>query len=255
MCSARHSIPAAGKRCAASSFGALLFRPGWAPSRIGGGSGHEAMTQVLASEADYRSQTTASQTPVTIRLLGADDWPALRAARLEALEKAPDAFVAEAAVEEKRPASYWINTLKTSTWAAAWAGGEVVGIACLTRKDQKIPAERFIESVWVTPEHRLKGLVWRMLEALEAEARADGTEWLKLWILQTNMAAANAYNRLGFSRVPDSWQGSPKRRPDGEPVREFQMVRQLFPRTSAPAGRASGRRRARSSVPALPARP
>jgi RimJ/RimL family protein N-acetyltransferase len=82
--------------------------------------------------------------------------------------------------------------------------------------------------VWVTESLRRQGLVRRMLWALEAQAREDAVHSLRLWILETNMAAAGAYERLGFSEVADSWQNSPKQRLDGSYVREFQMVKQLL---------------------------
>lgn len=163
-----------------------------------------------------------------IQILGPHDWSELRAARLLALADSPEAFTTSFAAEVAQPTTYWVDLLEKSTWVAACRAGLVVGIARLAGTGHAL-RERFIESVWVSVELRRRGLVRRMLGALEIAARIDGAEWLKLWVLDTNMTAADAYEKLGFFPVPGSWQVSPKQRHDGSPVREFQMIMPIFP--------------------------
>ena len=90
------------------------------------------------------------------------------------------------------------------------------------------PQERFIESVWVTPEHRRRGLVRKMLSRLESEARADEVDYLKLWVLETNDSAYDAYVKLDFSEVPEMMQDSWKPQGDGTWVQERLMVKPLL---------------------------
>jgi ribosomal protein S18 acetylase RimI-like enzyme len=158
--------------------------------------------------------------PLEINLLDPRDWPVLRSVRLAALRDSPGAFVATLAVESERTSEEWIASIERSTWVVARNGNEVVGIACLTAAEPHAPRERFIESVWVTPQHRRRGLVRRMLQRLEDKARADGADYLQLWVLETNESAYDAYLKLDFYAVPDTTQDSSKSRDDGSFVQE-----------------------------------
>ena len=167
-------------------------------------------------------------TAVEIDLLCPSDWPLLRSARLAALSDSPDAFVASSAAEAKRSPEEWIISIKSSTWAVARDDGEVVGIARLVVPVVGAPTERFIESVWITPEHRRRGLVRKMLSRLESEARADEVDYLNLWVFETNDSAYDAYVKLGFSEVPEMMQDSWKSQADGAWVQERLMVKPLL---------------------------
>ena len=184
------------------------------------------MSQALDASADEADRCT----PVEIDLL--DDpreWLSLKAARLEALEDSPEAFVTTPAEEERRTPSEWMASIRWSTWAIARDEGAIVGIACLTAATESDDKRaRFIESVWVAPEHRRKGLVRRMLWRLEREARAADAEYLKLWVLKTNDLAYNAYLKLDFSEMPDKAQDSWKPQGDGNFVQERLMVKPLL---------------------------
>jgi ribosomal protein S18 acetylase RimI-like enzyme len=166
--------------------------------------------------------------PVEIDLLGPGDWQVLRSACLAALLDSPEAFVATVAAEARRTSAEWIASLESSTWAVARDVEGIVGIACLVAAVADARKEHFIESVWVTPEHRRQGLVRKMLRRLETEARAQGAEYLQLWVLETNDAAYDAYLKLDFDPVPDKMQDSSKRRGDGTFVQERLMVKPLF---------------------------
>jgi ribosomal protein S18 acetylase RimI-like enzyme len=167
--------------------------------------------------------------PVEIVLVGPDDWPVLMPARLRALRDSPEAFVATLADEAAQASEQWTAYYRGSTWAVARdADNEIVGIACLKAAQSDDPRARFIESVWVTPEHRRRGLVREMLWQLEGEARADGAAFLKLWVLETNDSAYDAYLKLDFYAVPDRDQDSWKSRADGTFVQERLMVKPLL---------------------------
>lgn len=163
-----------------------------------------------------------------VALLSPDDWEVLKSARLEALGNAPDAFVASLASERKRTPSDWMIAVAASTWVVARAGDQVVGLACMTAPDPLTPGVRFIESVWVTPERRRRGLVRRMLERLEARALAERAYRLQLWVLATNTLAYDAYIKLDFEPMPDMTQRSGKKASNGEPVLEIPMIKPLL---------------------------
>ncbi len=163
--------------------------------------------------------------PVTSFLEPAD-WRHLRAMRLAALQDAPEAFVTTYVVERRRRRREWVALLTGSRWVVARQGDEIVGIACLAAPDDEGPKKRFIESVWVKPGRRRRGLVRRMVKELEGWARGEGAEALQLWVLDTNETAADAYVKLGFGWA-DRVQGSPKLWPDRTPVKERLMVRPI----------------------------
>jgi ribosomal protein S18 acetylase RimI-like enzyme len=112
-------------------------------------------------------------------------------------------------------------------WVVARHGDEVAGIARLVTT-AGAPKEWFIESVWVTPEHRRKGLVREMLWRLEVKAHAEGAEYLQLWVLESNESSYDAYLKLDFYPVPDRVQDSWKALDDGSFVQECLMVKPLL---------------------------
>ena len=161
-----------------------------------------------------------------IDLIGPDDWQDLRSVRLAAVTDSPDAFVTTVSAEEARTPAEWIAIIRRSTWVAARDDGEVVGIACLAAADPGAPHERFVESVWVAPLHRRRGLLRDMLQRLEGRARAEDAGRLQLWVLETN-AVYHIYRRLDFTPMSERLQDSPKPRGDGTYVREHLMVKRL----------------------------
>lgn len=162
-----------------------------------------------------------------VRRLGPPDWRDLRSARLAALGDAPDAFVATPANEVARTRQGWIDSIKLTVWAGAWVDGRIVGIACLTAAEPIEPTRPFVESVWVAPEYRGRGLVRDMLRVLEDVARRRGATHLQLWVLATNRRASVAYLSLDFVEVPARAQDSKKLSDDDTPVQEHLMVRPL----------------------------
>jgi ribosomal protein S18 acetylase RimI-like enzyme len=178
------------------------------------------MSAALASETDLVS--------AAVRFLGPADWAVLRSARLEAVRNAPEAFVTTFLAEPMRPPEEWIEILRSSTWVAAWQDGELAGVACLAAEDDEGPTRRFVESVWVVPHRRRRGLVRRMLQQLQDRAAKEGATYLQLWVLATNETAADAYLKLKFDWVPHRVQWSPKQSVDGIPVKERLMERPIF---------------------------
>jgi ribosomal protein S18 acetylase RimI-like enzyme len=192
-------------------------------NEVGDGIGHEAMTQTAASTLEFERLP-----PVRIKLLGRNDWRDLRSVRLAALRDSPDAFVARLDDELARSPREWRVVIERSAWAGAWVDERIVAIACLSAAEPDEPKRPFVESVWVTPQHRRQGLVQAMLHELEKPARAERATHLQLWVLETNQVARDAYLKLDFHPVPERAQDSMKRRGDGTSVQEHLMVKQLW---------------------------
>lgn len=120
----------------------------------------------------------------------------LRSTRLRALHDSPHAFVSGLAVEVGWSEIQWRRLLAAATWVVAIESGLVIGIAGVF--DGSPCDGRHIESIWVAPTHRQRGVFRALLSTLVERERENGTHDLALWVLETNHDARLAYKRLGF---------------------------------------------------------
>ena len=96
-----------------------------------------------------------------IRDAGEDDWQLLRAIRLRALLDAPRAFTAEYEDEADHDERRWRERLRSQHWLLAFRDGlpaEPVGMVAATRESVALAEEPFINSLWVDPYHRRRGV-------------------------------------------------------------------------------------------------
>ena len=135
-----------------------------------------------------------------VRRVVPEDWPALRALRLEALEDSPVAFCE--ALEGAR-------SLADDAWQARAArgsvGGDSVQLMAFAGGRPVATSVGFVEdgraclaAVYVTPAHRGRGLLSRLLDGVTAWAREQGCDELVLEVHEDNAPARAAYARLGF---------------------------------------------------------
>jgi GNAT superfamily N-acetyltransferase len=146
---------------------------------------------------DLKVLTPVNDGPPDLKVLTPDDWRMLRTARLAALQDSPHAFTSSYARESKWEDLKWQRSLTTSTWLVARDGQDVIGLA----KSVKVrwqPASRYVESVWVAPTHRRRGVLGALLYKLAETCRPIGVTELRLWVLVDNRAAINAYLALRF---------------------------------------------------------
>ena len=84
-----------------------------------------------------------------------------------------------------------------SIWVVAREAENVIGLARsvgeLTR-----PGARHVESIWVAPTHRRRGVFRSLLYAIAEIERRNGVTDLLLWVLDDNHDARRAYETLGF---------------------------------------------------------
>jgi ribosomal protein S18 acetylase RimI-like enzyme len=139
---------------------------------------------------------------VTIRLLGADDWAAFQALRVQATEEAPLAIWPTRAEEAARaPAEVRARIAPTPHQAVlgAFAGDALVAIAGLRREPLAQVAHRaMLWGVYVHPAQRRGGLARRLLAAACAHARALGALQVHLAVNAANDRALTLYETLGF---------------------------------------------------------
>jgi ribosomal protein S18 acetylase RimI-like enzyme len=125
------------------------------------------------------------------------DWSVLRAARLRALLDSPHAFISRHAYEKCWSEREWRSTFEAAVWIVAFHQGRIVGLARSARGAGP-DWERQLESIWVDPLYRRRGITRRLIEALIERERRLGVSDLLIWVLTDNVAAVSVYERLGF---------------------------------------------------------
>lgn len=153
-------------------------------------------------------------------VLAPDDWRVLRTTRLRALLDSPRAFTARYATERGWTGGQWQERLRREEWTIARLRSEVAGIACLEAPPAGAGEPRHVESVWVAPEQRRRGVLRSIVDTLADRGMRTGSSALLLWVLEDNSDALAAYRSVGF--VP-TWE-----RQEVEPCRfEVRLCRTL----------------------------
>lgn len=137
------------------------------------------------------------ESTLELDLLTPLDWRVLRAARLYALLDSPDAFASSYAHESAWGEPEWQRSFNAATWIVAREAQKIIGLAkSVSEPGQR--ASRHIESAWVAPTHRRRGVLRTLLDALAQISCRMGVTELMLWVLEDNHAAGRAYRALGF---------------------------------------------------------
>jgi ribosomal protein S18 acetylase RimI-like enzyme len=144
-----------------------------------------------------RSGEPVIEATLQLQLLGPNDWQRLRAARLAAMLDSPRAFTSSYARESVWGELDWRRLFDAAIWIAACEAENVIGLARSVGEPGRLTT-RHIESVWVAPTHRRRGVCRTLLLALAEMARAMGAHDLLLWVLEDNHDAQRAYKALGF---------------------------------------------------------
>jgi RimJ/RimL family protein N-acetyltransferase len=137
------------------------------------------------------------ESTLELDLLTPLDWRLLRSARLYALLDSPDAFTSSHADESAWSRLDWQRSLHAATWIVAREAQNVIGLA-KSVSDPALPASRYVESAWVAPTHRRRGVLRALLHRLAEIDRQMGVTELMLWVLEDNYDAQRAFQALGF---------------------------------------------------------
>lgn len=150
--------------------------------------------------------TVSDRTAITIRRVTEDDWPRVRATRLEMLRDTPQAYLetveqAEAADEEQwrfRARRGQSGTTSTQLVAEAADGTWVATMACFV----DAPGQGQVVGVYVAPVWRGTRLASRLLEDVRRWAREEaGLQRLRLLVHEDNARARAFYRREGFAET------------------------------------------------------
>ena len=138
---------------------------------------------------------------VVLRRVVPDDWPALKALRLEALQDCPVAFCERYADAVREPDERWL-----ARTARGADGGDSFQVLAWLRDLPVATSVGFVDgddavlaAVYVTPACRGRGLLDAMVEQVAAWARERSCGRLRLLVHETNLPAQRAYERLGFT--------------------------------------------------------
>jgi len=142
------------------------------------------------------------ESTLELDLLTPQDWRVLRAARLYALLDSPCAFTSSYAHESTWGELEWQRVLHAATWIVARDAQNVIGLAKSVSEPGR-PSSRYVESAWVAPTHRRRGVLRALLHRLAEIDRQMGVTEQMLWVLEDNHDAQCAYQVLGFESTGD----------------------------------------------------
>jgi ribosomal protein S18 acetylase RimI-like enzyme len=138
-----------------------------------------------------------------LQMLSPVDWRVLKEVRLRALQDSPHAFMSCYDTEILLSDLEWRRMFDASTWIVAREANAVVALA-RSVGDPMRPWTRHVESIWVAPTHRRRGVFRGLLYALAEVERERGITDLLLWVMEDNHDAQRAYETVGFEPTGES---------------------------------------------------
>ncbi len=136
---------------------------------------------------------------IELRTVEADDWPALRDVRLDALREAPFAFGSTYAREAAYTERMWRERASRRSSLLAYLpefGQWPVG---LVGSMQEVPGVLELVSMWVRPQARERQVGSALVEAIVERAQRGQVPRVHLWVTESNNPARRLYERCGFS--------------------------------------------------------
>jgi RimJ/RimL family protein N-acetyltransferase len=159
-------------------------------------------------------------TQYDIRPVHAHEWRRIKALRLRALsdEAAPMAFLESHAEASSRSEEFWQDRALGSaveagleararqfvavTGDGAWVGTAVALLEKPGEVDvagaEIIAAGGLVVGVFLCPEHRGRGVLGRLLQAVADWLRESGLDRVRLYVHADNLRAQRAYEKSGF---------------------------------------------------------
>lgn len=164
-----------------------------------------------------------------IRVLTTADAAAYRVLRQRGLREHPDAFTSDADEDERKPMAWYEQRLAGAglRFWGAFLGDQLVGAVGLERdKRVKTRHKATLIAMYVATEAAGQGIGRQLMEALLAQARADGLALIVLTVTEGNGPARRVYERAGFRSFgiePDAI------RVEGRPFAKNHMYLELSP--------------------------
>jgi GNAT superfamily N-acetyltransferase len=146
-----------------------------------------------------------SESTLSIRLCGADDWEDLRAIRLEALADTPEAYGSTYEESARWSDAQWKNAASTRLYYFAHRDGRVVGMVSGGFNDD-YPGTRWLYGMYVTPSERGTGTAARLVRSIGDWAKSHGVTQVYLHVGSTVPRARAFYEKVGFRPTGETFQ-------------------------------------------------
>ena len=146
---------------------------------------------------------------IDVRVIRVDDWPQVRAIRLEALADTPSAYATTCEEATAFPDSLWIERAMASVAGVeqltvlGFDGDKAVSLAIGLLRQRHDALVTAVVSVYVTPSVRGTGTADRMFPLIHEWGEAHGSTESSLWVEETNARAIGFYQRLGYTMTLD----------------------------------------------------
>ena len=146
---------------------------------------------------------------IDVRAVTVDDWPQLRAIRLEALRDTPSAYSMTYDEAVAFPDSLWTERAAASVAGVdqltvlGFDGDKAVSLAIGLLRKQQEALVTVVVSVYISPSVRGTGLGDRMFPLIHTWGEAHGSSQASLWVEETNDRAIGFYERLGYTMTLD----------------------------------------------------
>jgi len=138
-----------------------------------------------------------SDGPFVVRRALAEDWPALRTIRLEALGDTPEAFGSTLEMASNYSNDQWRQMAAQRCYYLAERDGVVVGMISGGLNDDH-PGTHWLYGMFVTPSMRGSGVADVLVAAVEEWARGEGADELFLDVTARVSRARRFYSKMGF---------------------------------------------------------
>jgi ribosomal protein S18 acetylase RimI-like enzyme len=148
----------------------------------------------------WRHRTrNGSADPLVYHWAEESEWEAIRTIRLAMLEESPSAFLDQG--EHTWTESHWKRCFKESDWLLATDKDTPTPVA--TARTRRLSEEvLYVESVWVDPNFRGRGVARHLLTEIKEKALEDGASCVRLAVLDSNRGAARqVFRALSFTEI------------------------------------------------------
>jgi len=161
-----------------------------------------------------------------IRLLTPDDWVLYKAIRLEAVEANPTVFWGTYEEESKFADEAWMDILKRIHIFGYFEQQQLAAVTgyFFPHTGSKTRHRIMISNVYVSPAHRGKSILKKLMDYIIAHVKEKGVEAVHLGVAVHNIVAIACYEKMGFTRY-GTFPGSIKW--DGNYIDEYLMVKYI----------------------------
>jgi ribosomal protein S18 acetylase RimI-like enzyme len=145
------------------------------------------------------TDASSTRTNYTVRAVAEGDWVVLRSIRLQALADSPSSFGSTLAREQAFSDELWRERARGSATTRLFLASKdelAVGIAGVV--DEGDGSVQLV-SVWVSPDHRGRGVARALTAATLRFAAERGFGLVRLWVTDGNVGARTLYEHLGFT--------------------------------------------------------